>query len=481
MGGSVPDSKRIVKHSGGFSLCKGLFMNLQTIINDYHQLLHHSDLAALATQLAAGQHERRMLVGKARDRLVCSVLRPRFIIEAQYATLLEAATQIGRAIRTIGAAALQNAHMLTPYQLTPTETTLLQINPGYAGVSMFGRLDGFLAADGSDCYFVESNLESPAGIAYDEALATLFEQTEIMAAFRKQYRAQPVPVRHDLQLLLLETYAAWGGTGIPTIAIVDFPGVVTWSEFEYLQHCFVAAGIPTILAGPDDLRYQGGKLLANGTPIDLVYRRILQHEFLREYDLNHPLIRAYADHAVCVVNPLCSKPVHTKLIMWLLSDAEGPAAGLVTSEQQAAIDRHVPWSRIVQTGPTRYQGERIDLLPFIRNNRERLVLKPNDDYGGKGVVLGWETTPAAWEQAIESACAIPSLVQERVPVPVEQYPTWSAETGLQITDRYVDSDPCIFGNIAAGCLTRIASTALLNVSAGGGSAPPTFLVSALAE
>jgi hypothetical protein len=47
---------------------------------------------------------------------------------------------------------------------------------------------------------------------------------------------------------------------------------------------------------------------------------------------------------------------------------------------------------------------------------------------------------------------------------------------LQFAERYVDADPCIFGDSAAGCLTRIAATALLNVSAGGGSAPPTFLV-----
>ncbi len=50
------------------------------------------------------------------------------------------------------------------------------------------------------------------------------------------------------------------------------------------------------------------------------------------------------------------------------------------------------------------------------------------------------------------------------------------EEGLRFTPRYVDADPCVYGDQALGCLTRIASTALLNVSAGGGSAPPTYLV-----
>jgi len=70
------------------------------------------------------------------------------------------------------------------------------------------------------------------------------------------------------------------------------------------------------------------------------------------------------------------------------------------------------------------------------------------------------------------------VIQERVPVPVEDYPTWTPEEGLRITPRYVDSDPCMYGDHAIGCLTRIAATALLNVSAGGGAAPPTFVVTA---
>ncbi len=32
------------------------------------------------------------------------------------------------------------------------------------------------------------------------------------------------------------------------------------------------------------------------------------------------------------------------------------------------------------------------------SNREQLVLKPNDEYGGKGIVLGWEVDDAEWER-----------------------------------------------------------------------------------
>jgi hypothetical protein len=462
-------------------------MELHDAINHYHNLLDEDTARATFAQLEAGLRELGMLVGKQRDRLICSVLRPRLLVESQLATVERAAALVGRAIRKVGAAALEQPALLAPYALTPQEQALLAIDPGYPGASAFGRLDGFLAADGSECFFVESNLESPAGIGYDEALVEIFERLEVMGAFRRSYRAEPLPHRQGLQKLLLDTYRAWGGSGTPTVAIVDFREVPTWSEFEYLRDRFVADGVPTLLADPDWLAYDGKRLYANipdpkspnsteRVPVDLVYRRVLQHEFLAQYDLDHPLIRAYADHAVCVVNPFRTKPVHTKLIMALLSDEDGPAARLLDAEERAAVERYVPWTRLVRGGVTRYQGQQVALLTFAQRNRERLVLKPNDDYGGQGVLLGWETSQAEWDRALTAAQAAPFVIQERVPVPAEDYPTWMPADGLRFTPRYVDSDPCVFGDQAVGCLTRIAATALLNVSAGGGSAPPTFVV-----
>jgi uncharacterized circularly permuted ATP-grasp superfamily protein len=313
-------------------------------------------------------------------------------------------------------------------------------------------------------------------------MVEIFDQLEVMREFRTTYRARALPHRQGLQQLLLDTYRAWGGDGTPAIAIVDYREAVTWSEFEHLRERFAADGIPTVIADPGELEYDGKRLYANtserrsATAIDMVYRRVLQHEFLAKYDLDHPLVRAYADRAVCVVNPFRTKPVHTKLIMALLSDEDGPAAGLLDAEERAAVREHVPWTRQVLGGVTRYQGQLVPLLTFAQRNRERLVLKPNDDYGGQGVLLGWETDQAGWDRALAATQAAPFVIQERVPVPQEDYPTWAPDAGLQIMPRYVDSDPCVYGDRAVGCLTRIAATALLNVSAGGGAAPPTYVV-----
>lgn len=51
-----------------------------------------------------------------------------------------------------------------------------------------------------------------------------------------------------------------------------------------------------------------------------------------------------------------------------------------------------PWTRVIGLGPATHHGQGIDLPAFARAYRERLVLKPNDAYGGHGIVCGWQTT-----------------------------------------------------------------------------------------
>ncbi|MEW6734989.1 MAG: hypothetical protein AB1489_27105 [Acidobacteriota bacterium] len=444
---------------------------LKMAIDHYNEVLSASDWRALAVSLQQGISAKKMHVRG--GRTICEVLRPRFIVPRQYERLETAARLIGQAIIKMGQAMLSDKALLEPCGLSEAEQALLAMDGGFPETSLFGRLDGFIADDGEWLYFLESNLESPAGIAYDEALAEIFLTLPAMVQFQRCYQVSTHPVRPRLLTLLLDAYQRWGGKGTPTIAIVDYRSVPTWSEFLHCEERFNQDGIPTLLADPGELSYQGGRLYAAGREIDLVYRRVLTSELLEKYDLSHPLIRAYADRAVCVVNPFRTKPVHTKLVMAYLCDER--FANLFTEDERAAIAAHIPWTRLLKPGKTTYQGETIDLISFIDKNRERLVLKPNDAYGGSGVCLGWRCSDREWEEAKTAATNVPFIVQQRVPIPQEDYPVIVDDT-LKIVSKYVDADPCYFNGEALGCMTRIAGSDLLNVSAGGGSAPPTFLV-----
>jgi uncharacterized circularly permuted ATP-grasp superfamily protein len=130
----------------------------------------------------------------------------------------------------------------------------------------------------------------------------------------------------------------------------------------------------------------------------------------------------------------------------------------------------------VEERRTRYLGADIDLIPFLLRSRESLVLKPSDDYGGAGIVLGWEVDDGAWEQAVRKAMASPYIVQERIVLPYESYPSL-VNGRVTLQDRMLDTAPfVVHGESVDGCLTRLSTAALLNVTAGGGSTVPTFVV-----
>ncbi len=175
-----------------------------------------------------------------------------------------------------------------------------------------------------------------------------------------------------------------------------------------------------------------------------------------------------------MVNPFRCKILHKKASLAVLSDERN--ASLFTAEEQEAINAHIPWTYRVEDRHAHYHGQVIDLLPYIFEHRENFVLKPNDEYGGKGIVLGWETDSTGWERAIQIALVEPYIVQERVAIPSEPYPSM-IDGRIELIDRMLDTNPLVFyGDYVDGCLSRLSTEALLNVSAGTGSAVATFVV-----
>jgi hypothetical protein len=61
-------------------------------------------------------------------------------------------------------------------------------------------------------------------------------------------------------------------------------------------------------------------------------------------------------------------------------------------------------------------------------------------------------------------------------LPHEVFPSMH-DGQLQFIDRMLDTNPFVGASATMdGCLTRISTEALLNVTAGGGSTVPTFVV-----
>ena len=440
----------------------------------YHDLLADPGLAeASAEALDRRLRAAGLFFG---DRPLCGVLRPRFLTLAQYRHLAAASGLVASALERVRQAAMADAALRAQFGLTAWEEQLIHADPGFPAASPTSRLDAFFAGGEGGLQFTEYNAETPAGAAYNDALTAAFQALPVMHAFQRTHLAFPIPAAPAVVHALLAAFHAWRGVRErPVVGIIDWREVPTATEFELFRQAFAAEGIPAAIVDPRDAEYANGVLrFAGGPPVTLLYKRVLIDELVTREGLDSPVVRAVRDGAVCMVNPFRCKLLHKKASLAVVSD-EAHAHLLPAAEREAVL-RHVPWTRLVAERHTTVDGERVDLLPYIAANRERLVLKPNDEYGGKGIVLGWTVSDTEWQAAVRAALDAPTIVQRRVVIPDEPWPAWEAGA-VRLSDRHLDTAPFLVdGRSVAGCLTRIASDPLLNVTAGGGSNVPTFLV-----
>lgn len=447
-------------------------MVVEDAIQAYHDLLTDELAGESQAQLDEQLRRRGLFFG---ERPLCTVLRPRFLSAEQYRFLQ---TRIQTIVRTLGKAyqvALADETFRKQFGLEAWEDELVRLDPGFRDPSPTGRVDTFIEKQGGRLWVTEYNAETPAAAAYNDALTEVFMSLPAMRAFLRRFEVRPLHVRHNVLHALLDAYAQWAGTQKPpTIAILDWREVPTYSEFVLFAEYFTAQGVPTRIADPREVEYRHGRLLVGDFPITLIYKRVLLSELVDRGGMNHPVIRAVREGAACLVNPFRCKILHKKASLAVLSDERN--ATLFTAAEHQAIEAHVPWTRRMEERHTLYQGRRVDLIPFVLEHREHLVLKANDEYGGRGIVLGWEVTAADWERAVQQAKAHPFVVQDRVAVPRVPYPC-VVDDAVQIVDRLQDTDPYVFyGDYVDGCLTRLSTAALVNVTAGGGSTVPTVVV-----
>jgi hypothetical protein len=292
--------------------------------------------------------------------------------------------------------------------------------------------------------------------------------------FRKRYKLAKPGSGKPLVSSILRVWKDFGGTQQPSVGILEFnQPFATFESHEslLLAELLRSQGLTTEIISPDQLDYRGGVLRRGDTPIDVVYRGVRAHDFLMRYDLTHPLVRAYRDRKVCVVNSFRTEMARKRAMLALLSDES--LQELFPPAERKAISDSIPWTRVVAQGKTTYQGKPVDLIEFILKNRPTLVLRPNEDSGELHSTDGLHTDDAGWERALGVALRHPFVVQERVephPVtfPVDNYGE------LAYRDLRVDVAPHTFLGKVKGCSSRL-SAPQGGFSTLGGLAP-TFIL-----
>jgi hypothetical protein len=431
-------------------------------IAEYHELVLADETLAphVFKKLHDAMRANRLIYG---DRPISVALRPHFLERSQFEVLKTEAEAIARALEKIAAVAVQAPVLMTKLGLTDAEQKAALIDPGFTHAGVTTRLDGFV--HGQDIKFLEYNAENPSSLSDQEGLNRILFELPAMSAFAQRYRLQQFSPVEQLLATLLAVYREWNGNGVPNVAIIDWKNLPTANEFILLRDHFAANGVRTIICSPDELEYDRGRLRCGDFEIDLVYKRVIIHEFLARYDETHPLVRACMNHDVCLVNPFRCKIMHKKASFELLTD--DACASWFTSKERAAIARCVPWTRRLADRRTTYHGHGVELVGFVRQHRARLVLKPNDDYGGHGIYFGSLLDERGWDNAVETALSGDYVVQETIDLHTEEFPIFN-DKEWKLEPMFVDTNPFLFHGKVCGAMVRLSNSPIVNVTSGGG-------------
>jgi len=397
------------------------------------------------------------------------VLRPKFLSRSEYGYLGYVSGVLMGLFRRLADQVQDSAELRKYLALTAGEERLIGPEPLCPDPLPFTRLDSFATPQGPR--FVELNGEAPAGAGFNDAAMGVFNDHPLIRDFMGKTGARPISAMAGVLNGLLTAWRSAKKTAKPTILITDYDDLPTVPEFLMLREYFERHGFEAIYEDPRALEFKNDRLWAKGVAVDLVYRRVLTSEFLEKEDQVRPLFDAYAAQAVVMVNPFRAKTVHKKACFALLS---GDLLGTewMTREERSIVARTIPWTRKVRDTKAIHGDVEVDLLDHVAAHRESFVLKPSDEYGGKGVTVGWECESSEWERLLQDAARADTeeyVVQERIYTMDEPFPMLGND--LEEQPMIVDLDPYLYFGKIHGVLARLAAGALCNVTSGGGQVP----------
>jgi hypothetical protein len=295
--------------------------------------------------------------------------------------------------------------------------------------SLYGRAD--LYHDGTSFRLLELNLGSELGGTDRAEISRTLLEVDAFGAFAEEHRLGYVHTGQRVAAALREAAEPLTGGADPVVAFVESDGGLP--EYLHLvlsfQEMMRRLGIEVVLGEVSQIRSKGDRLFLHGRPIDVVLRYFTAHDVVADPDgerIVEPIFRAHEEGGVVLWTTMQSGLHTNKGCLALLSDSRWRDA--LTAEEAALVDRVVPWTRTLTDGPVQSNGATADLIEYCRDEREQLIIKPRAGFGGKGIVVGWQTSERDWNEALVECCDEDYIVQRRV-MPRRE-PVVDPETGV---------------------------------------------------
>jgi len=313
-------------------------------------------------------------------------------------------------------------------------------------------------ADGT-LYVLEDNLRVPSGVSY------MLENREIMKRtlpeLFRECRIQPVD---DYTGNLARTLASLSPRADPVLCVLT-PGVYNSAYFE---HAFLAQQIGAELVEGRDLfidddGYVNARMVHGPRRIDVIYRRVddafIDPDVFREDSTLgvRGLMQAWTSGKVAIANAPGAGVADDKVIYSYVPDI---------------IRYYLDSEPLIANVPT-WRCERKDEREHVLANLESLVVKPANESGGYGMLIGPHSTAAEREDCARRVKADPRNYIGQPTLDISTTPTL---TDAGFAARHVDLRPFVLQGesitVTTGGLTRVAlveGSLIVNSSQGGGS------------
>lgn len=257
------------------------------------------------------------------------------------------------------------------------ENELILHDPKYDMPVPMARFDVFYNGY-EDFGFCEINTDGSSAMFEDYAIKSLLMESKIFSDLDWNFRGYNLFDSWIKQSTGL--YKKFKGNLPKTVLIADFNDTGTPDEFVMFKEHFENNGFKCVIEDIKNLEYNKdeNKLYAKGTPIDMVYRRVVMSDLEDRKDESKAFIDAYLNDAAFYIGSFRSQVVHNKVFFSVVHMDE--TKKILSDEENDFVKKHIPFT-------ARFVGDDETFLKIVKD-KDKYIFKPTNLNASRGVYTG---------------------------------------------------------------------------------------------
>lgn len=457
-------------------------MNLAARVRQAFFTQEQSNLAGLLEKVREESTRRHVVY--MRDG-ACETIRllpcPITALPDQIAYLHFVSLTIQNALKRLPELYMQDFAVREVLQITPAEERWLWEcwGPSHQDSNpVFGRLDAVVDFSSpmwkETLKFMEPNMSGIGGLHLTPMSERIVEELvfPLLQQRDPQLKLETAPdIRELLMQEVLDHLDAVGRHGKLNLCFLEPKYAVSGidEQEDVARYFHDRYGLKVMHADPSELEISDGEVVYQGDRVDVAYRdySVLDLVQLQQQGIDVEPVRLLLKQNRMISS--IAAELDQKACWEILTDPRF-SQKLYSAEERQIFRRHILWTRVLRDRKTGLpDGQTDSLLDFVRQDRERLVIKPNRAYGGEGVLIGLAASPQEWDAAIERAIQPGEwwVVQQLTNIPVNEFPVVS-EDGLVHSEPFYTVMGFAPSKYGLAMIGRASQKQVVNVAQRGG-------------